>query len=111
MALLDVVSEAHTSFEQAFAQSADIVFCHDSGVAEQALGLLGKTGGLQPRAVQPSLALIGTKDAVSVLVNQWDDALANRIAAMNLFMDRSKARRQAELVAFRKQLGSCKAAD
>jgi len=81
------------------------------GVVEQSLTLLGKTGGLQPRAVQPSLALIGTKDAVAVLVNKWDDALANRIAAMNLFMDRSKDRRQAELAAFRKQLGACKAAD
>ena len=81
------------------------------GVAEQALTLLRQTGGLQARAVQPSLALIGTKDAVSVLVDRWDDALANRIAAMNLFLDRSKERRQAELAAFRKQLGACRAAD
>jgi CubicO group peptidase (beta-lactamase class C family) len=81
------------------------------GVAERSLALLAKTGGLQPRTVQPSLALTGTKDAVSLLVDKWDDALANRIAAMNLFMDRSKDRRQAEIAAFRKDLGSCRAAD
>jgi CubicO group peptidase (beta-lactamase class C family) len=81
------------------------------GVADQALGLLAKTGGLQPRAVQPSLALISAKDAASALVNRWDDPLANRIAAVNLFLDRSKDRRQAELARFRKELGSCRAAD
>jgi len=81
------------------------------GVADQALTLLGKTGGLQPRAVQPSLALTSAKDAVSVLVNKWDEPLANRIAAVNLFLDRSKERRQAELTRIRKELGTCRAAD
>jgi CubicO group peptidase (beta-lactamase class C family) len=81
------------------------------GVADRALTLLGNTGGLQPRAVQPSLALISAKDAVSSLVGRWDEALANRIAAMNLFMDRSKDRRRAEIAALRAELGACRAAD
>lgn len=81
------------------------------GVAEQALSQLAATGGLQPRAVQPSLALVSAKDAASVLVNGWNDALANRIAAVNLFLDRAKERRQAELARFRKELGACRAAD
>lgn len=81
------------------------------GVAEQALAQLAATGGLQPRAVQPSLALVSAKDAASVLVTGWNDALANRIAAVNLFLDRSKDRRQAELARFRKELGACRAAD
>jgi CubicO group peptidase (beta-lactamase class C family) len=82
-----------------------------SGVADEALTLLATTGGLQPRVVQPSLALIGAKDAVSSLVNTWDEALASRIAAVNLFMDRSKDRRKAEIAGLRQQLGACRAAD
>jgi CubicO group peptidase (beta-lactamase class C family) len=80
------------------------------GVAEQALDLLGKTGGLQPRAVQPSPALSGAKANVSSLLERWDDRLADRIAAVNLFLDRSRDRRKAEFERFRSELGACRAA-
>jgi hypothetical protein len=79
--------------------------------AEEALGLLAKTGGLQPRAVQPSPALADAKAFVSSLMNRWDDGLADRIAAVNLFLDRSKDRRKAEFERFRAELGACRAAD
>ena len=46
---------------------------------------------------QPSPALVAARDAVSRLVVQWDDALADRIAAENLFLDRSKDRRRKEI--------------
>jgi CubicO group peptidase (beta-lactamase class C family) len=81
------------------------------GAAEEALVLLAKTGGLQPRTVQPSPALTGAKASVSSLMNRWDDQLADRIAAVNLFLDRSKDRRQAEFGRFRSDLGTCRAAD
>ncbi|MBP1635261.1 MAG: pbpE 4 [Acidobacteria bacterium] len=79
------------------------------GVANQVFALLAKTGGLQPRAVQPSPALVAAKDAVSHLVASWDDEVIERIAAVNLFRDRSKDRRRAEVEALRGQLGSCRA--
>jgi hypothetical protein len=81
------------------------------GAAEEALALLAKTGGLQPRAVQPSPALTGAKASVSSLINRWDDQLADRLAAVNLFLDRSKDRRRAEFERFRSDLGACRAAD
>jgi CubicO group peptidase (beta-lactamase class C family) len=81
------------------------------GVAEEALAALAKSGGLQPRAVQPSPALSSAKAAVSSLLTSWDDGLADRVAAVNLFLDRSKERRKAELDRFRTELGACRAAD
>jgi CubicO group peptidase (beta-lactamase class C family) len=78
------------------------------GVAEEALTRLAKTGGLQPRAVQPSPALTNAKTIVSSLVSRWDDQLADRIAAVNLFLDRSKDRRKAEFERFRSDLGACR---
>ncbi|HSK08948.1 MAG TPA: serine hydrolase domain-containing protein [Vicinamibacterales bacterium] len=78
------------------------------GVADQVFALLEKTGGLQPRAVQPSPALVAAKDAVSRLVMAWDDGLADRVAAVNLFLDRSRERRRAELERLNAQLGACR---
>jgi CubicO group peptidase (beta-lactamase class C family) len=76
---------------------------------ETAFDLLAKTGGLQPRTIQPSAALIAARDAVSGLVVRWDDAAADRIAAMNLFLDRDKAHRRADLDALHAQVGACTA--
>jgi hypothetical protein len=80
-------------------------------VADQALGLLAATGGLEPRAVQPSPALTSAKESVSALVENWDDVLADRIAAVNLFLDRSKARRRAEIARLRTDVGECRPAE
>ena len=82
-----------------------------NGVADEAFSLLAKTGGLQPRAVQPSPALLAAKDAVSRLVTAWDDPLVERIAAVNLFLDRTKDRRRGEFERLRAQLGECRADD
>jgi len=80
-----------------------------SGVFDQALDLLARTGGLQPRAIQPSPALTAARDAVASLVVRWDDAVADRLAAVNLFRDRDKAHRHADLDALHAQLGACQA--
>ena len=68
---------------------------------------LAKTGGLQPRVVQPSKALVDARDAVSRLIIKWDDQLADRIAAENLFLDESKERRKAHLEGLRAKVGTC----
>ena len=77
------------------------------GVVGEALLALRNTGALKPRVAAPSAALVGARDAVSQLVNTWDDALADRVAAVNLFLDRSKERRRREIDAVRAKVGTC----
>jgi CubicO group peptidase (beta-lactamase class C family) len=60
-----------------------------------------------PRPAVPSSALLAARDEVSRLVGAWDDALANRIAAGNLFLDESRDRRRAALAAVRAETGAC----
>jgi CubicO group peptidase (beta-lactamase class C family) len=79
-----------------------------AGVAMQALEALARTGALQPRVAQPSPALVEMRDAVTRLVDRWDDRLAERIAADNLFLDESKERRRRALEALRAKVGACK---
>ncbi|HXV86394.1 MAG TPA: serine hydrolase domain-containing protein, partial [Gemmatimonadales bacterium] len=67
------------------------------GVMEQSFAALAATGGLQPRAPQPAPALLTRRDQVSRLVARWNDALADSLAAMNLYLDESRPRRRAAL--------------
>lgn len=80
-----------------------------AGPADDAIGLMLKTGALQPRLPQPSPALTAQRDAVSRLILRWDDALADSLAAVNLFLDRSRDRRRAELAMLLSQVGPCRA--
>jgi hypothetical protein len=49
------------------------------------------------------------RDAVSHLIIKWDDTQADRMAAMNLFLDRSKDRRRKEIEDLRAKVGPCTA--
>ena len=77
---------------------------------DDALAAMAKTGALQPRVPEPSPALMTAREAVSRLVVRWSDALADSIAANNLYLDRSSDRRRAELERFDTQVGPCRAA-
>jgi CubicO group peptidase (beta-lactamase class C family) len=79
--------------------------------AATAFDVLAKTGGLQPRTPIPSPALNQARDAVSRLIVQWDDRLADDIAAENFFLDQSKERRRAELAGLKGTYGACTPAD
>lgn len=63
-------------------------------VTTEALDALSKTGGLTPRVPQPAPVLTAMHDQVTRLVTKWNDALADSIAAMNLYLDESKERRR-----------------
>ena len=76
-------------------------------VVGAAFDRLERTGGLMPRQVVPSGALVAARDDVSKLVVRWDDGLADRIAAENLFMDRSKDRRQRDIQELTAKVGQC----
>lgn len=78
------------------------------GVITQALDLLAATGALQPRVPQPSPALVEAREQVSRLVVEWNDALADTVAAMNLFRDESKLRRRAQIEAVMAEAGPCR---
>jgi CubicO group peptidase (beta-lactamase class C family) len=79
------------------------------GVINNAFELLAKTGGLQKREPQPAPALVGARDDVSQLIIRWDAAQADKVAAMNLFRDRSKDRRQKEIEDLKSKVGVCTA--
>jgi hypothetical protein len=76
---------------------------------DTALEALARTGALQPRVVQPSAALSSARDAVASLVVKWDDAVADRIAAQNLFLDTSRDRRRAAIERLHAEVGACTA--
>jgi CubicO group peptidase (beta-lactamase class C family) len=81
------------------------------GVFNRALELLKETGALKPRMAEPSPALTQARDDVTRLVMDWDDGLADRIAAVNLYLDRSKERRRREIATLRDKVGACRPAD
>lgn len=80
-----------------------------NGPTTEALALMKATGALEPRVAQPSVALTTRRDAVTRLILHWDDAVADSLAAVNLFLDRSRDRRRAELASFMTQVGPCRA--
>ena len=78
------------------------------GVITDALEALSRTGALEPREPSPSAALASARDAVSRLVVSWDDGLADSLAAMNLYLDESKDRRQRAIAALVAETGPCR---
>ena len=72
------------------------------------LAALQRTGALQPRAVVPSPALVSAQKDVSQLVMKWDDALAARIAADNLFLDETAERRAERMKVLNEKHGACR---
>lgn len=79
------------------------------GVTDQALAVLSRTGALEPRAPQPAPVLLERQAQVSRLVVRWDDALADSVAAMNLYLDEPKERRRVALDRLRTEVdGECR---
>ncbi|MGE0555141.1 MAG: serine hydrolase domain-containing protein [Gemmatimonadales bacterium] len=76
---------------------------------DSALALLSATGGLVPREPEPSPALLTRQEQVTRLVLGWNDALADSLVAVNLFLDRSRDRRRAEIESMLEEVGPCRA--
>jgi CubicO group peptidase (beta-lactamase class C family) len=74
-----------------------------------ALDALTRTGGLQAREIEPSPALTSARAEVARLIVKWDDAAADRLAAVNLFLDQSKDRRHAAIEDLHAKVGACTA--
>jgi len=73
-----------------------------------ALAALERTGALQPRAVVPSPTLLSAQKDISQLMTKWDDVLAARIAADNLFLDETAERRAARIRDLNGKHGACR---
>ncbi len=86
----------------------NLTYTSGSAVANEALSLLVKESGLEPRRPTPHPALIEARDSVNRLITEWDDALADRIAADNLFLDESKERRRRALDELSAKHGACR---
>ncbi len=71
-----------------------------------AVDALVGTGALPPRPEPVSGVLLAAQAWVRGLYERWDDAEANRLAAENLFADRSAARRRDEMAALRAAHGA-----
>jgi CubicO group peptidase (beta-lactamase class C family) len=76
----------------------------------EAFAALLRTGGLVPRMPVPSPTLVARRDAVTRLVLNWNEALADSLAANNLFLDRSRDRRKASIDTLLRQVGPCRPA-
>lgn len=85
----------------------NVTYAGFGGLFNDALSALHQTGALQPRVVQPSPVLQTIQKDVSELITNWDDALASRIAADNLFLDESSERRAANLRELKSKHGVC----
>jgi CubicO group peptidase (beta-lactamase class C family) len=85
----------------------NITYAGFGGIFGDAASALYRTGAMQPRVPQPSRALLAAQRDVTKLVMNWDDALAQRIAADNLFLDETMARRAARMKELQAKHGTC----
>lgn len=80
-----------------FVAMGNLTYTSWGAMADTVVTIMARTGGLSPRVPLPAPVLVTRRDQVTRLVTQWDDALADSVAAMNLFLDESKARRRAAI--------------
>lgn len=79
------------------------------GVGDRVFEALANTGGLEPRMPAPAPVLVDLRERVTRLVNDWSDTLADSVAAVNLYLDESKPRRQKAIEQVRRAVGgSCR---
>ena len=81
-----------------------------NAIFNDTLDALHRTGALQPRVVKPSPALLAAQADVSQLIIKWDDALANRIMADNVFLDVPAEVRKSRWQSLAQDHGTCRPA-
>lgn len=75
---------------------------------DAAFDVLRRAGALVPRPVPASPALTAAREAVTRLVNRWDDEVLEGLAADNLLLDESLERRRAAFAGLRATHGACR---
>jgi CubicO group peptidase (beta-lactamase class C family) len=79
-----------------------------SRTVDRAIEVLVRTGALPARKPTPAPSLLAARQGVSDLLGRWDDALADRLAADNLFLDESRAERRRRFEDLRARHGTCR---
>ena len=90
---------------------ANVTYAGWGGLFNDAFAALHRTGALEKRIARPSPALLAAQRDVTQLVTNWDDALARRVVADNLFMDEPAERRAKRYGEMMQKHGSCRAAE
>lgn len=88
---------------------ANLTYAGPGRAVNDSFEALARTGALNPRVPQPGAELLKAKAAVDGLIGQWSDAGLQKIAAMNLLLDRSLDRRRKEFETLREKHGVCRA--
>jgi len=87
---------------------ANRTYASPGRVVSEALEALAKTGALQPRVPQPSVALLEAQATVNRLFAAWDDEVLVAQAADNLLLDRSLDARRKDFASLREAHGACR---
>ncbi len=86
----------------------NVTYARWGGAATGALEALDRTGALKPRAPQASPALLAAQAGVNQLILEtWNDTVADGLAADNLFLDSPKEKRRASFEELRVRHGAC----
>ena len=85
----------------------NLTYSSPAPVFSKVFEAMRQTGALQSRQLPPSPALVSTQKALFDLWSEWKPAVAERIAASNLFLDQSAASRQTGLAALKNTVGRC----
>jgi CubicO group peptidase (beta-lactamase class C family) len=87
----------------------NLTYAGPGGLLSDALDVLRKTGGLEPRQLPPSQALVDTRAALLRLWEHWDDAEFEALAANNLALDSPAAARKKGFEEAQAEFGACRA--
>jgi CubicO group peptidase (beta-lactamase class C family) len=86
---------------------ATLTYSGPSEAINQGWDAMLKTGGLRKRELPPTPLQIEMREHILNLWKRWDDAEAQRIAAVNFFLDAPSSQRQAEIRELSDQVGAC----
>jgi CubicO group peptidase (beta-lactamase class C family) len=89
-----------------FAMS-NVTYAPVGRLTREMLDVLTGTGALEPRRPVPAPALLRAVDETALLLDVWDDARAQALAAGNLFLDQPLLERKEEITKLRDGLGVC----
>jgi CubicO group peptidase (beta-lactamase class C family) len=86
---------------------ATLTYSGPSEATSSAWDALLQTGGLQRRQVSASPTLVQMREPVLQLWNNWDEAQAKKVGAMNLLLDAPSAQRREEIQELKDEVGEC----
>ena len=90
---------------------ANVTYAPAGRLTREMLTILADTGALEPRRPVPAPALRQAIEETARLLDVWDDARAQALAAENLLLDQSLQERKEAIAKLRDGLGACRMDD